>query len=361
MLMKVERDLLLEELSVVQNVVEKKTVNPILANVLLKTNQNELELRATNLQIGIITKVEAQIEEAGEIAVDAKKIYEIVRSLPEGQLSIQKVSLNQIEIKSRTINFRILYFPAEEFPPFPEPKVEIDGIYFPLIREMIKRTYFAINPKETRFFLNGALLEIKEGKMNMVTTDSHRLCYVEKEIDVNTEKSLLLPKKVLNELQRMEEEIIAIGEDERNIYFKIGKRILNATKVEGKFPEYTPLLNQQYNYEFIVNRALLLDSLKRASILMSDLSPGVKLEVENKKMKVIAVNPDLGELEEELETDYMGEKLVINLNQKFLIEFLNSTPSDLIKFSIKSVQEPVRIEPVGDELNQVYIVMPLRV
>ncbi len=362
MLVNIETEKFLEELSYVQNVVEKKTVNPILSNVLIKAEKGGLELRATNLQIGLISRVEAEVEEEGEIAVDAKKLYEIVRSMPEGNVVMRSVSANQIELVKDSINFRLLFFAAEEFPPFPEPKIEVEGIYFPLLREMIKRTYFAINPKETRFFLNGALMEIKEGKIRMVTTDSHRLSYVEKEIEIEgaVEKSLLLPKKVLTELQRMEEETIAIGEDERNIYFKIGGRILNATKVEGRFPEYEPLLHQLHPHEFIVNREVLLEALKRAAIMVAD-SSGVKFEVGDRKVKIIAVNPDLGEMEEDIETDYAGEKLSISFNHKFLIEFLNSTDADLVKFSLRSVQEPIRIEPVGEEITQIYIVMPLRV
>ncbi len=360
MLVKIDTEKFLEELSYVQNVVEKKTVNPILSNVLIKAKEGGLELRATNLQIGLISNVEAEVEEAGEIAVDAKKLYEIVRSMPEGEVTIRSISANQIELVKDSINFRLLFFPAEEFPPFPEPKIEVEGIYFPLLREMIKRTYFAINPKETRFFLNGALMEIKEGKIRMVTTDSHRLSYVEKEIEASVEKSLLLPKKVLTELQRMEEETIAIGEDERNIYFRIGNRMLNATKVEGKFPEYEPLLHQPHPHEFVTNREVLLEALKRAAIMVTD-SSGVKFEVGERKVKIIAVNPDLGEMEEEIETDYAGEKLSISFNHKFLIEFLNSTDADLVKFSLRSVQEPIRIEPIGEEITQIYIVMPLRV
>lgn len=355
----VSKDKLIESLSPLQDVVEKRMVNPNLSNILMEAKGKELIMKATNLQIGMITSTKADIREEGSLGINGKKLYEIVKSFSSDEVSIKTLTPTHCEVSDGKSPFKILYSSPEGFPEFPEPRFEIEGFPTKIIKEFIRKTFFSINVKDSRFVINGVLFKIEENKSIMVSTDGHRLSYTETEFNTSHKKEFLILKTVLQKLQRAEEETISIGEDERNIFFKFDGKIMNVSKVEGRFPNYQIVFPDEINYEIIVNKNALLESIKRASIIIDERVSGISFEVVAGKITVKSLNPDLGEFKEDLEADYNGEQFELIFNPRYLIEFLSVVDSDLVKFYMKEVGKAVVFEPLNEEIKHLYVVMPI--
>jgi len=360
MWIKISKEKMVENLTPLQDVIERRIINPSLSNILLIAEKKSLEMRATNLQIGIRTKFDADVQEDGKIEIDGKKLYEIIKSFSSEDFSIKTLTPNHCEVSDGKSPFKILYSSPEGFPEFPTPKFDIKDFPSEIFKEFIRKTYFAINVKDSRFVINGVLFKLSEGKAIMISTDGHRLSYVEKEYEFPEEKEYQILKNVLSKLQKTEEETISIGEDERNIFFKFDGKIMNVSKVEGKFPNYKAVFPDKINYEAIVNRDSLLEAIKRASIIIDERVSGVDFLLEKGKMTVKSLNPDLGEFKEEMEVDYSGESFGILFNPRYIIEFLSTVDSDLIKFYTQEIGKAVVFEPLNEGLKYLYVVMPIR-
>ncbi len=361
MWIKLERNELAKALSSLQDVVERRIINPKLSNILVIAKGENVEFRATNLQMGVKTEIAAQIEEEGTIAINGKKFYEISRSLSGDSVEVKTISPTHCEINDGKSPFKLVYSGPEGFPEFPQPKIELKDFPSQIMKEFIRKTLFSINQKDSRFIINGVLFKILRGKAIMVSTDGHRLSLVEKEIEyVGDEKEYILLKNVLSKLQRAEDEKISLGDDERNIFFQFNNKIINVSKVEGRFPNYQVVFPREINYEVIVNRENLQESLRRASIIIDEKQGGVRFIVGEGFMEVSAQNPDLGEFKERIEADYKGEGFRITFNPRYISEFLSVVDSDLIKMYFDEVGKAVVFEPVHDIVLYKYVVMPIR-
>ncbi len=361
MWIKLERNELTKALSSLQDVVERRIINPKLSNILAIAKGENVEFRATNLQMGVKTEVGAQIEEEGTIAINGKKFYEISRSLSGDTVEVKTISPTHCEINDGKSPFKLVYSGPEGFPEFPQPTIDLKDFPSQIMKEFIRKTLFSINQKDSRFIINGVLFKILKGKALMVSTDGHRLSLVEKEIEYSGEdKEYILLKNVLAKLQRAEDEKISLGDDERNIFFEFDKKIINVSKVEGRFPNYEVVFPKEINYEVIINRENLQESLRRASIIIDEKQGGVRFTVGEGFMEVSAQNPDLGEFKERIEADYKGEGFRITFNPRYISEFLSVVDSDLIKMYFDEVGKAVVFEPLHDIVNYKYVVMPIR-
>ena len=361
MWIKTGKESLSKALSSIQDVVEKRLINPKLSNVLMKTEGDKLELRATNLQIGIKTWVEAEVKEEGEIAINGRKIYEIVRSFSGESVELKTISSTHCEVNDGKSPFKLVYSGPEGFPEFPAPKIEVQDFPSEIMKEFIRKTIFSINQKDSRFIINGVLFKLDNGKAIMVSTDGHRLSLVEKDFDYQGQtKEYILLKNVLAKLQRAEEETLSFGDDERNIFFQFDGKTINVSKVEGRFPNYEVVFPRTINYEVIINREALQDSLRRASIIIEERQGGVRFRVEEGYMEISSQNPDLGEFREKIEADYRGDGFKITFNPRYITEFLSVVDSDLVKMYFDEVGKAVVFEPVHDVVNYKYVVMPIR-
>lgn len=355
----VSKEKLAEGLYPLQDIVEKRMVNPNLSNILLTTEKNTLIMKATNLQIGMITTVEAEVKEEGSLGINGKKFYEIVKSFSGEEVSIKTLTPTHCEVSDGKSPFKLVYSSPEGFPEFPEPKFDIREFPSNVIKEFIRKTSFSINVKDSRFVINGVLFKIEENKAIMVSTDGHRLSYVETDFSTNINKEFLVLKPVLQKLQRAEQEKMEIGEDERNIFFKFDGKIMNVSKVEGRFPNYKVVFPEEINYEVIVNKEKLLDSIKRASIIIDERETGVNFIVSEGKLTLKSVNPDIGEFKEDIEADYKGGEFDLLFNPRYIIEFLSVVDSDLIKFYTEEIGKAVVFEPLNEEIKHLYVVMPI--
>src|SRR5215467_1127855 len=253
---------LLQELTLIQGVVERKTTIPILANVLVKAEGGELRVAATDLEIGLKSVCPSKTTVPGTVTLPAKRLYEIVRALPDKEIKFKRGEANWVGVTCGSSRFRIAGLPQEDFPALPEPKGTIGRIPANVLAKLITRTIFAISTEDSKFTLSGALLLLKPGSITMVATDGHRLAHIEKaeELeDVSEETRVLVPKKAMGELVRMisesaDTERVAFSRDDNHLFFDMGKRLLTSRMLTGQFPNYEAVLPRNNDRIITISR-----------------------------------------------------------------------------------------------------------
>jgi DNA polymerase III subunit beta len=359
------KEAFLEELQLLQGIVEKRNTMPILANVLMNVSASEIELTGTDLEVGLRTHVEAAIDEPGGITVNGKKIFEIVKSLPEGQTVRVERSDDVIEIKSGDSEFKVLCLPREDYPQVPEPKFE-KGIRLPLkeLKEMIDRVYYAIT-QEQRYYLNGALLSLKNRQVELVSTDGHRLSYTRKgqdDLKVDKDISVIVAKKTMSEIRKFEDEAVEFDLDENNLFFRVGRRTLISRVIESKFPNYQAVIPKDNPGRLTLSREELANAIRRVSLLSAERSKGIKFTIEKNRLRLFSSNPEIGEARDKLAVEYKGQDLEIGFNAQYLLDFLTAISSERVVFEIKDENSAVLLKPETDEgLTNIYVLMPMKI
>ena len=364
----------------VQSVVERKEIKPILSTILINTKNDKIEIVATNLETSLKIECPAEIIEAGNVVVDAKKIYEIIKEMPEEKIGFKKKENNWIEISSGVILFKLVGLSVDEFPEigFLEHE-EFQEMGSSILKEMIEKTLYASSTDESRHNLNGVLFEkIKENekeKMRLVATDGHRLAIIDKEInEVNGNKRLnidifktgvVFPRRGLAELKKMLEED---GEN-HNIYFlcKENKGFFRKDNetiairiIDEEFPNYNQAIPEDNPMEARCNRLELLKALKRISVIAEEKARAIKISVLKDELVLYASNPIMGEGSEKVVAEYSGDKIIIGFNARYLIEGLNAMESEEVVMKIKDADSPVVLKPYqGDDY--ICIVMPMEI
>ena len=361
---------LLQELTLIQGVVERKTTIPILANVLVRAEGGELTIIATDLEIGLRSMCPSKTTEPGTITLPAKRLYEIVRALPDKEIKFKRGDANWVTVTCGTSRFRIAGLPQEDFPALPQAKGIITKIPAEVLSKLITRTIFAISTEDSKYTLSGALLVLKPGSITMVATDGHRLAHVEKSEaleDVTEEIKVLVPKKAMSELVRMisesaDMESIGFSRDDNHLFFDMGKRILISRMLTGQFPNYEAVLPRSNDRTFAVDRDEITSAIKRVAILSDERSKTVKLAVSNGSLEITASHSDLGEAHETLEIEYDKEDLQVGFNYQYLLEFLANTDEPAVNFEFKDSERAAQLRalPAGD-YNYRYVVMPMRI
>jgi DNA polymerase-3 subunit beta len=355
----------LEELQLLQGIVEKRNTMPILANILVNVSGPEVELTGTDLEVGLRTHFGATIQKPGAITVNGKKIFEIVKSLPEGQTVTVELKGETMEITAGESEFKILCMQKEDYPQVPEAKFE-RGIKLPLkdVKEMIERVFYAIT-QEQRYYLNGALLSLKNKRMELVSTDGHRLSYTAKSDDgikVDKDLSVIVAKKTLNELRKFEDEAVEFDLDDNNLFFRVGARTLISRIIESKFPNYQAVIPKDNPNSLAISREELAGAIRRVSLLSAERSKGIKFYLEKNKMKLFSSNPEIGEARDKLTVDYKGQDLEIGFNSQYLLDFLTVATSERVLFEIKDENSAVLLKPETEEaVKNIYVLMPMKI
>ena len=359
------KEAFLEELQLLQGIVEKRNTMPILANILMNVSASDIELTGTDLEVGLRTHLEAAIDKAGAITVNGKKIFEIVKSLPEGQtVQVERVDDN-IEIKAGDSEFKIMCLPQEDYPQVPEPKFE-KGIQLALkdLNDMIDRVYYAIT-QEQRYYLNGAQLSLKNRQIELVSTDGHRLAYTKKAQDglkLDQDISVIVAKKTLNEIRKFEDETVEFDLDEHNLFFKVGRRTLISRIIDSKFPNYQAVIPKDNPGRLTVSREELANAIRRVSLLSAERSKGIKFTIEKNRMRLFSSNPEIGEARDRLAVEYKGQDLEIGFNAQYLLDFLTAVASERVVFEIKDENSAVLLKPEAEEgITNIYVLMPMKI
>jgi DNA polymerase-3 subunit beta len=361
---------LLQELTLIQGVVERKNTIPILANVLVRADAGELGIVATDLEIGLKSVCAAKITTPGVITLPAKRLYEIIRALPDKEIKFKRNDANWVTLTCGSSRFRIAGLPQEDFPALAESKSPVVHIPAEILSKLIARTIFSISTEDSKYTLSGALLLLKPGSVTMVATDGHRLAHVEKTEaieEVNEEIRVLVPKKAMGELVRMiaesaDTEKVGFSRDENHLFFDLGKRLLVSRMLTGQFPNFEAVLPRNNDRTFSVNRDEITAAIRRVAILSDERSRTVKITVTNGVLEITASHSDLGEAHETLEIDYSRENLQVGFNYQYLLDFLTTADDAEINFEFKDSESAAQLRSLpATDYNYRYVVMPMRI
>ncbi|HUX06880.1 MAG TPA: DNA polymerase III subunit beta [Acidobacteriota bacterium] len=360
---------ILNEISLVQGIVEKRSTRPILANTLLETDDNSIKVYATDLEVGLSSNFEAVIGTAGSITSPARKLADIVRLLPEDvEISVEVTENNYLRITCGKIEYKLAGAPKADFPSVPKYDFA-DGIKIPAqtLKEMINRTIYAITTEETRYALNGAQLSFEAGKIRMVSTDAHRLSFVEypfKEYE-GEPMDILVPRKTVAELRTLigeKPENVEFGHSENHLFFRVGGRTLDSRMLEGQFPNYEKVIPKGNDKRVTINREVLAEAINRVALLSHETSRAVRLQFMPGSMLLSSSNPEMGEAKEEIEAIYDGTDMHIGFNAKYLSEFISSLDSDEVIMELRDEAGAGLMLPAGEDKGiYKYVIMPMRI
>jgi len=354
MKLKVPRDVLLTSIQTVQNVVAPRATLPILSNILMDTKKSTLRLNATDLDIGISCEIPVETLEEGAITIPAKRFSDIIKEMPSGDILICAKKNNQVDIEGEGCRFKLHGLPKEEFPKFPEfkDKEEI-CIEQNLLKNMLELTAFAVSHEESRYVLNGILMEISGDMIRMVATDGRRLAKIEKKISASIKKEVkvIIPIKAVQEISRnlKEEGEVSVIVGINQVLFNIDGTLIATRIIEGEFPNYNQVIPKPTKNRITMNTQDFLASIRRANLLSTPDFQAVKFEVFPDKMVVSKTTPDVGESREEVSAEYNGQEMIVGFNPHFLIDFLKNVEQEQIEMELLGPYKPA-VMRLGDYL-----------
>jgi DNA polymerase-3 subunit beta len=375
----VSRQDLLRELSATQSVVERKTTIPILSNFLLEAGAGEgdetdrLTITATDLDQSIRTSCAAKVKKPGACTIPARKLFDYVKLLPDGDISIKLMENHWVQIRSGRSNTKMVGMARANFPQVPEfPETGLTQLSAASVKGMISKTIFAISNEESRYTLNGALLILKAESLSMVATDGHRLAHIEKTGEslqnISGEKKTLIPRKALAELQSLladsDGEALDFYDDEHTLFFRLGHRVLTTRKLTGQFPNYEAVLPRDNNKFVVVRSEELMGSIQRVAQFADERSGAIKIRLEQNEMKISSSSTESGESEDTIESPYSFDPIVVGFNSTYLIDFLKAVGSSgEVRLEFKDAQSAgqMRPEDPADDFKYRYVIMPMRI
>ncbi len=368
MKVKTTKEILLQNLLKVQNVVSIKTTLPILSNILLETKKNStLQIYATDLDIGISCEFPVDIVEEGAITVPAKKFIDIIKELTNGELSIIVKKNNHIEIEKGQCLFKLIGLPKEEFPKIPEFKnTEVVFIEQQILKEMLQKTSFAVSHEDSRYILNGVLLEIEEKNIRLVATDGRRLAKTEKNLSKPSKKEIrvIIPTKAIQEINRnlTEEGMLSFLFNNNQILLDINGVLIITRVIDGDFPDYNQVIKKIISLEegtkpITINTQDFLFAIRRANLLSTPDFQAVKFEIFKNKLVVSKITPDVGESREEIPIEYGGAEMIVGFNPGFFLEVLKIINYEKITLKFLGPDQAgiIRLE------DYLYLAQPMRI
>lgn len=368
----IERATLLKAVSHAQSVVERRNTIPILANVLIEAEGNDVRFRATDLDIEVFDKVEAMVERAGATTVSATTLNEIVRKLPDGaQVTLTDDGTSgRLTIEAGRSNFSLATLPKEDFPVMATSEYSANfSAQASVLRRLFDKSKFAISTEETRYYLNGVYMHISDAEggkvLRCVATDGHRLARIDADLPENASEmpGVIVPRKTVGELRKLLDEDdmqIAVSVSETKVRFATPEITLTSKVIDGTFPDYTRVIPQGNTRKLEVDAADFAKAVDRVATVSSERSRAVKLSLDEDRL-VLSVNaPDSGAAEEELAVAYGDERLEIGFNAKYLLEIASQVDRENAVFLFNSSGDPTLMRE-GNDTSAVYVVMPMRV
>ena len=369
----IAKEQILKGLAKIQSVVERRNTMPILSNVLLRADKNSLELSATDLEVGIRGFFPAEVKKDGVITLPARNLHDIIREMPEGDITLTVKENNWVEITSGKILFKLVGLPAEEY-----PKIQQDGdtkfgaIHNELLKEMIDKTFFAVSTDETRYNLNGIYFEIiekdKQRFLRLVATDGHRLSLVDRELSkkdsFDLKGGIIIPRKGIQEIKKLAEEgssLLNFAFTENSCVVKRDPYTIYIRLIEENFPNYKQVIPKENNLKVNVAKEDFLQTLRRVSLLSNEKFRGVLFSLSKDNLNLSITNPDMGEAKEDLRVDFSENKnLEVRFNPRYVLDILNAMVEDQLTIELGDDLGPGVFRGEAEEgcLN---IVMPMRV
>lgn len=363
---------LLRELSAVQSVVERKNTIPILSNILFEADANHsLTITATDLDQAMRTACPAKVKTPGTVAIPARKLYDYVKLLGNGDVTLKLLDNNWIQIRSGRSHTKMVSMAATNFPKFATLPAAMLKLPAASIRSILGKITFAISNEESRHTLNGALLIVKAESICLVSTDGHRLSH----IDINApihgfsgEKRLLIPRKALLEVQNLlnsseSDTPLEFSDDESTLFFRFAGRVLTSRKLTGTFPNYEAVLPRENTKVAVVRTRELTSAIMRVGQFTDDRSQSLKLKLDKNELTISGSSSEVGESEETLDTTYAHDPISICFNAGYVRDFLKAVgDTETVKLIFKDAQTAGEMIP-GEALPDIkyrHIIMPMR-
>jgi DNA polymerase-3 subunit beta len=369
----VSRQELVKELTATQSVVERKTTIPILSNFLIEAEGDRLNITATDLDQAIRTSAAVTVKKPGSCTIPARKLYDYIKLLPDGDISIKLLENHWVQIRSGRSNTKMVGMARANYPQVPEfPSVAATSISTVALKTLIARTIFAISNEESRYTLNGALLVIKAESLAMVATDGHRLSYVEKPNEllegISGEKRVLIPRKALQELQQLlgntEEEKVEFADDEHTLFFRVGHRTLSTRKLSGQFPNFEAVMPRDNTKFAVVRSSELSAAIQRVAQFADERSGAIKLRLEGNELKISSNSAESGESEDTIDTPYSSDPIMVGFNSVYILDFLKALGNEgEVRLEFKDSQSAGQMRPEDPdaEYKYRYVLMPMRI
>jgi len=371
----VSKEDFLPALNSLQSITGKKGTMAVLANVLIQTQDNFIEIIATDLEVGLKKSVAAEIISQGAITLPAKILYEIVRESGSDSIKIEEKDKNWARIKAGTSMYNLAGTSSEEYPDFPEYNEEsLVPLPCDIVKELIDKTIFSVaQERESNYTLTGILLEKEKNEedkslLRMVSSDGHRLSIMERELDKESddiiiEKNTLIPRKGVSEIKKACEgqKNISLGSDKKQLVVKTKNSLMIVRLMNGEFPDYRSIINViEKNNLFEIERTGFMEALKRTNLFTEDTFNAIQLSVNENKLVLSSQNMDFGNAKDEMKINYSGEALELGFNCRYFIDTLMVMKSDMIKAYVSSEQSPCLIEG-DDDQGFISIIMPMKI
>lgn len=361
----ISREQLLKPLQTVTSVVERRQTLPILSNLLLSSNNSQLSITGTDLEVEITSKLSVDVTKPGDITVPARKLFDICRALPENANIEFSLNESRVTIRSGKSRFVLSTLPAAEFPTIDALSATLQfTVNQSVLKQAIDLTHFAMAQQDVRYYLNGMLMEISDDGLLFVATDGHRLslCNSGEQIDTQEHLQVIIPRKGILELSRL------LDDGDTDIEVQLGSNFIrintdnmNFTSklIDGRFPDYQNVVPTNCNKKAVCDRETLRQALARVSILSNEKYRGVRMQFSSGLLKMSAHNPEQEEAEEEIAVDYSGDDLEIGFNVSYVLDAISVGSTDQVQIQLTDPNSCCLIQGVGEKKCK-YVVMPMR-
>jgi len=365
----INKTALQKELGFVQGVVERKNTIPVLSNILIESvADNTIRITGTDLDVTIRCETEAEeIKSGGSICLQARKLFDIARLLPDSLVSFRKEENDWVTVECDRSKFKMPGVSKETFPEVPSFKSTPLKLKANFFKSLIDKTIFAITQEESRYTLSGAKFILDKSGAKMITTDGHRLAYVactEPGTESVEEMDVLIPRKTLAELTKLTGDFdgeISLGADENHIYFQVGSRLLISRMLFGQFPNYEMVMPKGNDRSAVFDNLGLSQAVRRVALMADDRSHAIRFHLEPNQLIISSQNAEEGEARESVVTEYQGDEVEIGFNAQYLQDFLNVIGPGQVAFEFKDANSQAQLRPVSDDkCDYKYIVMPMR-
>lgn len=366
----IERGNFLKTLGHVQSVVERRNTIPILSNVQIEAEDGVVSLTATDLDLSIIEKTEADVKKSGAITVPAHTMFDIVRKLPEGaQIELNLGDDNRLQVKAGRSDFHLAGLPKEDFPVMSEGDMPHKfTLSSTKLKKLIDKTKFAISTEETRYYLNGIYLHVvSDGKdlLRAVSTDGHRMARVEIAAPKGSKgmPGVIVPRKTVGELRKLIEEFdgdIDISLSDTKIKFTFDSTIFTSKLIDGTFPDYKRVIPTTNEKKLEVDCHVLAEAVDRVSTISTERTRSVKFSMKKDAIVLSVNSPESGTATEEVSVSYEAEPMEIGFNARYLLDILHQIEGDTVNMELADSASPTLIRDSGDK-DALYVLMPMRV
>ncbi|TAM60467.1 MAG: DNA polymerase III subunit beta [Rhodanobacter sp.] len=361
----IQREALLRPLQQVVGVVERRQTLPVLANLLVKVGEGRLSLTGTDLEVEMVASSEAEKLVDGEITIPARKLFDIVRALPDGARIDLRLSGDRVAMTAGRSRFTLTTLPASEFPTIDAIEL-VEKVSLPeeVLRDLMERTAFAMANQDVRYYLNGMLLDLQEHTLRCVATDGHRLAMKETQLEssVSTRRQIIIPRKGVNELIGLLEPgdgQVELEFGRNHLRVRRGNVVFTSKLIDGRFPDYEAVIPLGADKTAMLDREVLRGALQRAAILSNEKYRGVRLELSSGKLRIVAHNPEQEEAVEEVEAETHVDDLAVGFNVGYLLDALAAIRGDKARLSLRDAQSSCLVQEEDNEHTR-HVIMPLR-